>query len=80
PSTVQLVTADATWSARTAAVTGIPERALRAYASAALTVKAEQPSCGLGWNTLAGIGAIESAHGTHSGGHLDDAGYPQPAI
>lgn len=80
PSTVQLVTADATWSARTAAATGIPERALRAYASAALTLKAEQPGCGLGWNTLAGIGAIESAHGTHSGGHLDAAGYPQPAI
>jgi membrane-bound lytic murein transglycosylase B len=80
PSSGQFLTADATWSSRTAAATGIPERALRAYASAALTLKAEQPACGLGWNTLAGIGAIESAHGTHSGGHLDDAGYPQPAI
>ncbi|MGC0368720.1 lytic transglycosylase domain-containing protein [Microbacterium sp. SLBN-111] len=80
PPAAQLFTADATWSARIAAATGIPERALRAYASAALTLKAEQPSCGLGWNTLAGIGAIESAHGTHSGGHLDEAGYPQPAI
>lgn len=80
PSSVRPVAADTTWSARTAAVTGIPERALRAYASAALTVQAEQPGCGLGWNTVAGIGAIESAHGTHSGGSLDAAGYPQPAI
>lgn len=80
PSGVRLVTADPSWTARAAAVTGIPERALRAYASAALTVRAEQPACGLGWNTLAGIGAIESAHGTHSGGSLDAAGYPQPAI
>jgi membrane-bound lytic murein transglycosylase B len=75
-----LVAADPAWTGRTAVATGIPERALRAYASAALTLKAEQPACGLGWNTLAGIGAIESAHGTHSGGRLDDAGYPQPAI
>jgi membrane-bound lytic murein transglycosylase B len=75
-----MVRADPAWTAQTAAVTGIPERALRAYASAALIVKAEQPACGLGWNTLAGIGAIESAHGAHSGGSLDAAGYPQPAI
>ena len=80
PPLAEIVPADPAWTARAAAATGIPERALRAYASAALTLKAEQPGCGLGWNTLAGIGAIESAHGTHSGGHLDDAGYPQPAI
>lgn len=75
-----VIAADPVWTARTAAVAGIPERALRAYASAALTIQAEQPACGIGWNTLAGIGAIESAHGTHSGGSLDDAGYPRPAI
>ena len=80
PPLAEIVPADPAWTARTAAATGIPERALRAYASAALTLKAEQPGCGLGWNTLAGIGAIESAHGTHSGGNLDEAGYPQPAI
>ncbi len=75
-----VIAADPAWTARTAAVAGLPERALRAYASAALTVQAEQPACGIGWNTLAGIGAIESAHGTHSGGSLDAAGYPRPAI
>lgn len=80
PSSVRVVVANPSWTARTAAATGIPERALRAYASSALTVQSEQPACGLGWNTLAGIGAIESAHGTHSGGGLDAAGYPQPAI
>lgn len=79
-SSAFIIPADPAWASRTAAATGIPERALRAYATAALTVKAEQPACGLGWNTLAGIGSIESAHGTHSGGQLDAAGYPQPAI
>lgn len=74
------VAVDAQWSATTAGRIGIPERALRAYASAALTVQREQPSCGLGWNTLAGLGAIESAHGTHSGGVLRADGYPDPPI
>lgn len=74
------VAVDAQWSITVAGRIGIPERALRAYASAALTVQREQPSCGLGWNTLAGLGAIESGHGTHSGGTLDAEGYPDPPI
>lgn len=75
-----VVVADAAWTAHTAARTGIPSRALHAYATAALTVRAEQPSCGLGWNTLAGLGAVESGHGTHSGGILGADGYPDPPI
>jgi membrane-bound lytic murein transglycosylase B len=72
--------ADPAWTERTAAATGIPARALRAYAAAALTVAAEQPACGLSWNTLAGIGAIETRHGSHGGAVLRDDGYPDPAI
>lgn len=72
--------ADPMWVQRTAAATGIPARALSAYADAALVVAAEDPGCGLAWNTLAGIGAIESGHGSHDGAVLRDDGYPDPAI
>lgn len=77
---VSVVAADPTWTSTVAGRTGIPDRALRAYATAALTVQREQPGCGIGWNTLAGLGAIESAHGTHSGGSLGADGYPDPPI
>jgi membrane-bound lytic murein transglycosylase B len=58
---------DLAWVARTAATAGIPAPALRAYADAELVLNAEQPSCHLRWNTLAGIGWIESQHGTIGG-------------
>ncbi|HSL58106.1 MAG TPA: lytic murein transglycosylase [Acidimicrobiales bacterium] len=41
--------------------------ALDAYRSAARTIAGEQPSCGIGWSTLAGIGRVESRHGTYGG-------------
>ena len=61
---------------------GIPVRAVLAYGSATLTLGAQQPGCRIAWNTLAGIGAVESAHGTHSGARLLDvrherAGHPR---
>jgi membrane-bound lytic murein transglycosylase B len=59
--------ADGAWIARVAAAAGIPAPAMRAYADAELTLRAEQPSCHLSWNTLAGIGWIESQHGTIGG-------------
>lgn len=71
---------DPAWAARVSAATGIPQRALVAYASAHLIVAAESPACGIGWNTLAGIGAIESDHGRHAGATLTAAGYPDPPI
>lgn len=71
---------DPSWVARTAAATGIPARALQAYAAATLAVGREQPGCGIGWNTLAGIGAVETAHGSHGGAVLGANGYSQPAI
>ncbi|MFP3461114.1 lytic transglycosylase domain-containing protein [Arthrobacter globiformis] len=65
---------DAGWLASTAALTGIPARALQAYASAASTANAAQPACSIGWNTVAAIGLIESGHGTHGGGSLTSNG------
>ncbi len=61
---------DPAWVGRVAAVTTIPARALEGYALAALLLQSEQPGCRLGWTTLAGIGAIESGHGTHGGTSL----------
>ena len=71
---------DPTWAARTADATGIPVRAVVAYGSATLTLGQQQPGCHVAWNTLAGIGAVESAHGTHSGARLLASGTSVPAI
>lgn len=71
---------DAQWVEQTAAKTGIPPRALQAYASAALVLAQENPDCNLGWNTLAGIGWVESHHGTINGSAIDEDGWARPAI
>jgi membrane-bound lytic murein transglycosylase B len=71
---------DAEWVERVSVEAGIPARALAAYAGAALSVAQEQPGCELGWNTLAGIGLVESGHGTISGGAIGDDGIATPPI
>lgn len=71
---------DAGWVARTAASTGIPARALAAYAGASLAVASTRPGCHLGWNTLAGIGQVESAHGTQGGASIASNGVVVPTI
>lgn len=55
---------DADWLARTSKASGVPAIALRAYARAELMAPR---GCGLGWTTLAGIGWIESQHGSLGG-------------
>ena len=69
-----LPAADAAWLQRVSSAADIPERALRAYAMAALTLADEQPGCRLGWNMLAGIGKIESEHGSIDGARLLPSG------
>ena len=71
---------DAAWAEQAAAATGIPLRALVAYAGAALDKAAQMPECGLSWTTLAGVGMIESHHGTYGGSVLDDGGTATPGI
>ena len=71
---------DPDWAAATAAATGIPQRALLAYAGAALQKAAAMPECGLGWNTLAGIGLVESDHGRHGGSSVGPDGTVTPPI
>jgi membrane-bound lytic murein transglycosylase B len=71
---------DADWLASTSAATGIPERALSAYAGAALAKAGAMPECGLSWNTIAGIGATESDHGRHGGSSVGPDGTVAPPI
>jgi len=62
--------ADPAWLDRVASATGIPRRALQAYAAAQLRLMVEQPDCQVSWPTLAAIGEVESEHGTYAGGEL----------
>ncbi|MFL6091242.1 MAG: lytic transglycosylase domain-containing protein [Aeromicrobium sp.] len=61
---------DPGWIQRTSSATGISPRALEGYGKAQLTISSVRPSCRLGWNTLAGIGWIETGHGTTRGSML----------
>jgi hypothetical protein len=71
---------DHAWAAKAAAATGIPDRAFLGYASADLTIEEKQPACGLGWNTLAAIGTVESDNGTYGGATVLPNGYTSKPI
>ncbi|WP_290471517.1 lytic murein transglycosylase [Leifsonia sp. 71-9] len=68
------------WAADVARRTGIPERAVLAYAGAATAIAVADPGCRLGWSTLAGLGAVESHHGTIGGSAPQPDGTVQPPI
>ena len=68
------------WVGRTAARTGIPAPAVRAYGTAELRTTAEDPGCHLAWTTLAGIGWVESRQGTIGGRVLRADGRPDRPI
>lgn len=72
--------ADPGWLDTASDATGIPRRALAAYAGAAIVKAQSMPQCGLDWATLAGVGATESDHGRHDGSRLDEGGTAQPGI
>jgi membrane-bound lytic murein transglycosylase B len=60
-------TVSGAWVEDTAAKAGIPAPAMRAYGEATLLLSKEDPGCHLGWTTLAGVGYVESLHGTIGG-------------
>jgi membrane-bound lytic murein transglycosylase B len=68
------------WSSTVASATGIPARALLAYGSAELNLRANTPGCRVSWTTLAGIGRIESNHGQFAGARLTEDGRPSTPI
>ena len=54
--------------------------ALDAYLRAAMDTSAAMPGCGIPWWLLAGIGRVESGHGTFSTSVLNAAGTASPPI
>ena len=69
-----------TWVDRTATASGVPAPAVRAYGTATLRSAARDPGCHLGWTTLAGIGWIESQHGTLGDRTLEADGHSSTPI
>jgi membrane-bound lytic murein transglycosylase B len=68
------------WAATRAPALGIPVTALEAYAYAAKVAQVENPKCHLAWTTLAGIGMVESHHGTYRGATIAPNGDVTPPI
>ncbi|MDX6276128.1 MAG: hypothetical protein QOJ72_256, partial [Nocardioidaceae bacterium] len=54
----------------TTRATGIGAVAVSAYGTVSLRLARDRPGCHLGWTTLAGIGGVESGHGTTGGATL----------
>lgn len=55
------------WAEPLSQETSIPAAALRAYGNAELIAAQSYPDCHISWNTLAGIGYVETRHGTYTG-------------
>ena len=68
------------WAAERAPAMGIPIEALEAYGYAARVAEVENPKCHLSWTTLAGIGMVESHHGTYRGAVIAPNGDVSPPI
>lgn len=68
------------WALERAPAMGIPVKALEAYAYAARVAEVENPKCHLAWTTLAGIGMVESHHGTYRGAKIAPNGDVTPPI
>ena len=70
----------ADWARERSAELQIPATALEAYAYAARVAEVENPNCHIAWTTLAGIGQVESRHGTHGNAILAPNGDVDPPI
>ncbi|WP_089243746.1 lytic transglycosylase domain-containing protein [Rhodococcoides kyotonense] len=68
------------WAEPQSSELNISAPALAAYAHAAAIMAATSPDCGIAWTTLAGIGYIESRHGTYQGSSVAPDGTVSPPI
>ncbi len=68
------------WAAERAPALHIPVTALEAYGYAARVAEVENPNCHIAWTTLAGIGQVESHHGTYHHATLFPNGEVRPPI
>src|SRR4051812_34290486 len=62
------------------AANGIPNVALNAYRVAAARMASAEPSCGIDWSLLAGIGRVETNHARFRGAVLNSDGTSTPRI
>lgn len=76
PTAADPAAPDPAWITVVAASAGVPERTLQAYAAAELRTRIDDPACDLSWATLAGIGWVESRHGTINGNTIGPDGRP----
>ena len=72
--------ASQSWIDQTSRSSGIPATAIAAYGDATLVLAKEQPSCHLGWSTLAGVGSVESENGIIGGRVLQSDGLSSTPI
>jgi membrane-bound lytic murein transglycosylase B len=68
------------WAIERAPALEIPVGALKAYGYAAKVAEVENPKCHLAWTTLAGIGMVESHHGTYRCATIAPNGDVNPPI
>ncbi len=68
------------WAEQRSPALEIPVIALEAYAYAARVAEVENSKCHIAWTTLAGIGQVESHHGTYHGAKLLPNGDVTPPI
>ncbi|WP_063038621.1 hypothetical protein [Nocardia pseudovaccinii] len=68
------------WARVRAGKFGIPVRALQAYGYATVAMAKAQPTCHLGWVTLAGIARVESDHARFGGATIGADGLVRPPI
>lgn len=73
------------WARPISEATGIPLQAVMAYGNAEVIARQSRPECGMTWNTLAGLGYVETMHGTYDGkkhgaASLNDEGFVDPEI
>lgn len=68
-----------TW-AQTMSGVDIPTRAVEAYGNAEVLLAEAKPSCNLTWTTIAGIGSVETNHGSTNNTSLGTDGKPKKPI
>lgn len=68
------------WASPQSDALGISVTALAAYGHAAAVMTETSADCGIAWTTLAGIGRIESRHGTYQGSSVAPDGRVDPPI
>ncbi|WP_084727898.1 lytic transglycosylase domain-containing protein [Rhodococcoides yunnanense] len=68
------------WAEPQSDAVNISAPALAAYGHAAAIMADTSPDCGIAWTTLAGIGFIESRHGTYQGSTVAADGTVSPQI